>query len=347
MSKIGLRLSRIYYCTTSRLNVTTENAYALKSLRQLQKDYSDKSTIIENALKIYNKIPLKTANVTAAILKLFLRFNDMDKGTSIWIDVKDLSCHPQEPEHITSYLLFLKCCTKSNYIDFNKCIQTLTLIRDCPYKICKEYDLKDYSMSVSKIISNYNKDIDKINQIYELTEAIQIDDVYINTALINAYGKHEDMSMALNIFNSLNNTKKDSPIVNVMIKLLIQCNQYETALIVYDEYQWLHDDVSHILALKCYTNLKYFEKAQFIHKQINKNSDINLKNALIDFYGCFGDIDNALNIFHEIDDINKDKISVGCIIKCLVNNAYYKNALEIYDKYNMLHDDKTHQFAIK
>lgn len=327
-----------------------ENANAIKHIQNLYKDNSDHLIIAESAFKIYNTISeLKSADIIAAILKVCLTCHQIDKSLSLWSDIKLLSHQPQQSDNITVYLLFLKCCTKStNNIDIDQCIQVLKLIRNCPYRICQEYDFKDYSISMNKLISKCSKyDIDKINTIKALSEEIQIDDVFIKTALINAYAKCNDIDGALNIFNSLKNEKKDCAIMNAIIKWLVKFNQFESALKVYDQHRWLHDDVSHILILRVFQHFNCLDRAQFIHQTVGKNTDISLKNALIDFYGHFGDVDNAMDIFNGIQHDQMDKISLGSIIKCLVNNERYQMALKIYDDFESYHDDKTHAFAIK
>ena len=99
------------------------------------------------------------------------------------------------------------------------------------------------------------------------------------------------------------------------MKWLIHFDQFELALMVYDEYTFLHDDISHILALK--SQLKsamkcgqtagqnHLHRGRVIHSQIGPKSDINLKNALIEFFGYFKDIESAIKVFEQIDETQK------------------------------------------
>eukprot|EP00483_Globobulimina_turgida_P002848 UN02853 len=149
MYRRNFSVSRLFYSTANKLCAPIDNSYALESLQQLYKDDSDESTTIENAFEIYKEMTLKTANIITELLKLCLTLNTLEKSISIYnaYDILQLSQQPQDAEMITVYLLFLQGCTQSDDIDINQCIEILYLIRDCPHKICGEYDLKDYSLS--------------------------------------------------------------------------------------------------------------------------------------------------------------------------------------------------------
>ncbi len=72
-----------------------------------------------------------------------------------------------------------------------------------------------------------------------------------------------------------------------------------------------------------------------------------IKTKLIKFYfeNKF-DINYINDVFDSINDNKKDAIIVSAYIKCSNNNELYNKALQIYDKFDLFHDNIIHLFAI-
>ena len=90
--------------------------------------------------------------------------------------------------------------------------------------------------------------------------------------------------------------------------------------------------------------------------ELNKNDndyDIKCLSSLIDFYGFIGDINKAKFIFNKISnkDLNKiiiDSVLVASMMKCLIDNNQYQNAIKLYIKYSTInHDDITKLLFVK
>ena len=97
---------------------------------------------------------------------------------------------------------------------------------------------------------------------------------------------------------------------------------------------------------KTYQNQDFYKGNQVYSKLQNKRRATELDNIFIDFYGNFGDIDTAQNIFNNIDDNEKTFVSINTMIKIYIEHGLYETALEIYDKYEPKHNHTSHILAI-
>ncbi len=62
--------------------------------------------------------------------------------------------------------------------------------------------------------------------------------------------------------------------------------------------------------------------------------NIHIQTILIEFYGHFNDIRNALQLFECIEKNKRlNPICIGCIMKAMFDNGLNEHALEMYDKY--------------
>merc|ERR1712062_739035 len=74
---------------------------------------------------------------------------------------------------------------------------------------------------------------------------------------------------------------------------------------------------------------------------------------MIDFYGHFGLVQDAINIFASISKDEMVGVDVSCIMKALINNECYESALRVYDEYqsegmdHVEYDNVTHVLALK
>eukprot|EP01083_Nonionella_stella_P001888 5427_1 len=136
---------------------------------------------------------------------------------------------------------------------------------------------------------------------------------------IKAYGAIGDMKSTQQCFDEVRH--KTSECVNCVMDAFIANDLNESALGVYDEYPMLHSQVSHLLALKACSNTMNVPKGEAIIAQNDgQKCDINLKNAMIDFYGKIGDVKKALNMYCSITDSAKDVVSFNSMLSVYVDN---------------------------
>eukprot|EP01084_Bolivina_argentea_P259346 437582_1 len=180
----------------------------------------------------------------------------------------------------------------------------------------------------------------------QIHENITMNHAYIalKNVLIDFYGHYGDIEHSLNIFDSINDNKKQIVTINSIIKCLINNNQITKALSIYDTFNYKTDNISHVLAIKGCKKINNFERGQsIIDSKIKFKTGNNIKvlTTLIDFYGHFGFISDALNIFNSINNNAKNSVTVNAMLKCLINNKQYDQCILLYKQYDQICQDKT------
>ena len=125
-----------------------------------------------------------------------------------------------------------------------------------------------------------------------------------------------------------------------MMKFLINNKLYNKALIIYNEYNQLHDNILHLLALKACILDEHYDTGNQICTKLNLhgNIPIELYNKMIEFYGLF-DIHKARELF---DSDHKDAVSVTTMMNAYISSGQWQEALVIYDNHSEYHNDITH-----
>ena len=318
--------------------------YSTKKNTQQLNEKKNNEQIAQNALNIYYSIIDKKKNkfVINTFVKVLISCKEYNKIYKIWNDIKYIND--------IGYIQLLKLCVESKPIDIDKCIEILKWIKTRKYKL-KEFEIIDFSVYTSKLISISYKDLDRLKLIYSLIK--DTNDLFIKTSLINAFGKCNEIQIAQSIFNSMNINNLDIISINTMMTVYLNNNKYYQCLQLYDNKLFKNkiDDTSHLLAIKSCLNIGDYDKGKnIIYNNINNNKDIlsiELKNTLIEFYGICGDITNAFKIFHNIKDNKKDVFAISNIMKACINNNLNNEALAIYNTYNNINDNVSHLFGLK
>eukprot|EP01084_Bolivina_argentea_P300117 517402_1 len=326
--------------STHKLNRELSNSQASKLLKELYTptENNSASTTAQQALDIYHCIyEPKSKYVINPLLKVLFNCKQSHQIQNIWQDIEQVND--------IGYILLLKTCVQSNPINIDHCIQVLKWIKQTNYKI-PQYEIADFSINVSKLISICYKCPEKLKQIYSLIK--HTDDIFIKTALINALGKIHKIPSAEKIFNSITDKQRNIISINAMITALVNNEQYDNALELYDKYNKLSDNTSHLLALKACINSDNYMKGKDIHHNIyNSELSVELQNTLIEFYGTFGDMVNAFEIFYKMDENKRDVYAVSNIMKAMISNGLNSEALRLYDEYELKNDNVSHIHALQ
>lgn len=325
------------------------NRKATELIKNLLKNNKDNDNAnIHKAFEVYNQIDgIKNHRVVNALLQLCSRLKQSHKVLSIWNDIENV-------KNGINYQLLFKCCV--NHSDQNLMVKSITVLqwmRYSNYKLQK-YQIKDHSINIVKLIAKNKNNIKMIKQIHSLIDMKEIyDDIFIKTALINAYGECMDIIAAKNVFRTIGIDNQDSITIGVMMKALIrnQCNK--EVLLLYQQYSSFNNDVTHMHALQaCINNKDYRKGTEIIQKYIKPNNEAiisdQLQNTMINFYGNFGDISNAFKLFNNIKNNEKNKIvNINVMLKSYVNNGYNKEALSLYDCNKDVVNEISHTLALK
>ena len=176
---------------------------------------------------------------------------------------------------------------------------------------------------------------------------IKSENMMLKAALIEFYGKLGNISAAWKMFRSIKTDQMDTYCVNAMLSALVSTGNYQQALQFYTQYVPFIDSFSHTMAIKACIGTENIEKGYDIIDKLNNNNSIQSKNVLIEYYGHFGDISKALNLFNSISMEDKDGISVSAMMAAYIKNEHFDQALDLYHTYYKLNDDISHVLALK
>eukprot|EP01083_Nonionella_stella_P074791 203004_1 len=349
-----------YSCYHQQVLITGTNVEATRLIKQLyshkDKDRSkniNKTVIFDTAIQIYNQIvEHKNEYVINTMLSLCLFTKQPHQIAKLWNDIHSLlSIHSNAN---ISYELLLKCFLHSkDHTSIDQIIQTLKWMQQCNYT---QLDQKVYSTLLCKIISKHNTDIHVLRTIHSLIGFSYRDNIFIKTALMNAYNKYDEIPTVISIFDSIPPQKQDPIAITTMMKIYINHNCNEKALELYDSV-FIKDNIIHSLAIKACTNTRDLRKGKQIHQSICEarhlgKHALDVMNALISLYGECGEVEEALNTFNWIQNDKKNVVSIGAMMKAYVNNGCSREALQLYESVgdinsNIKLNDICHIFAIK
>ena len=189
--------------------------------------------------------------------------------------------------------------------------------------------------------------------------------VSLKNESINFFGQCSDIKSAENIFDSImmDKWRLNAGSISLMMRVYMDNNESTKALELYDDMldgedddededeevakyisDGLMDDICHRMAIRACIDTNDMEKGEEIisvnemlagdYFDDEDEESMQMKNTLIDFYGYFGDIDTAIEIFN---GMNKDNASVSCMMNAFIRCDQNEDALQLYD--GMKHSD--------
>ena len=321
------------------------NVTATKRLKRLYSDHDDtiQSThglrIVE-AFTIYNNISEPINHyVIHTMLKLCISLQCPDKILSLWDDIKD--------KDGVSLLLVMKCCISCGNIE--KGIETLDWMNRIQFRWRNEFELKEYRWCISELLSLCSSnDPTSVEKVYSLIQ--HEEDIFIKTALINAFGKCLNVTKALEIFHSVPMSQLDTVALNSMIRICTQNGMNSHVLTLYDQYPKLCTVNTDILAIDACIQSDDFQAGKRIIDSIASNTPFpktRVLRAMMEFYGHFGAIKEAEDLFLQQTESPNFIKSVCLMMKLYVDHEHYHNALDLYDSHSDAANDLMHNLAIK
>ena len=333
---------------SSRTAPALSNQAATQLIKDLLKSSrnANKPEIIRTALQIYGQITEhRNHRPINALLNFCSRLKEHSPITTIWSDILKIKSGLNVP-------LLFRCCVEGQCTT-----ESVTVLKwmNSPRFELQRHDLKDHSKAMVKLIANNKRNHSVLRQIHALIDwTIFEDDIFIKTALINAYGECHDLTSARNLFSTVPLERKDSITIGVMMKALLRNEQNEELLSLYDHHTELHNDVIHMFALQAVINSNHFERGQRIIDGITSRNDSDdpighrLQNTMINFYGHFGDIERALSIFNDVAVDDRNHIAnINVMLKSYVHNGRHLEALRLFDQHRDSANDITFTFALK
>eukprot|EP01083_Nonionella_stella_P221530 791376_1 len=162
--------------------------------------------------------------------------------------------------------------------------------------------------------------------------------IKIKNALIHFYGKCNDFDSAQRVFLSVPKAQMTAQTIGCMMQIYIKNELYHDAMTLYDSFEPLKDDISHLLALKACIGTTDFARGKQIHASNCKTAEsIEMITTLIEFYGTFDDIETAQQLFDGIK--TKNIVCIGAMMKaylnCNVNNECVQLFQDITKRYGL------------
>eukprot|EP01083_Nonionella_stella_P057480 150862_1 len=334
-------------------NAQHTNARSL--IRSICKQYEPPNTqnhekLMRSVFDVYTKHPQeRSPKLVNDLLKLCVKLKYFSKGLSMWNDIHTLSTRYNQNirDETILYPLLLTCCVHSNPVHVHYCIQILKWMKHSDYKL-RNSDLNAYHKDIQILIKRCGRNARTLAEIHSL---INDNDMYIKTSLIHQYGKCQNalaLKHAFNVFDSIRPSDRNSVTLNAMMTAYMDNYKYKDVLQLYTTQQGLHDNTSHVMALKACTKSKSMNIGLNIHQQQTHNTDIYFKTALINFYGVHGKVNECINIFDWIVNHNScSSVALNVMMKAYIDNHYHRNALDLYDDHATLINERSIVMALK
>ncbi|GAA0149495.1 hypothetical protein LIER_08649 [Lithospermum erythrorhizon] len=156
-------------------------------------------------------------------------------------------------------------------------------------------------------------------------------DVFVRSAIIDAYSKWGELDSAIRVFNEM--VTRDFIVWNSVIGGFAQNSDGEVALQLYRRMKragFQADQSTLTSVLRACTSLALLEVGSQVHVHVLKyNHDLILNNALLDMYCKCGSLDDANQTFTRMAD--KDVISWSTMIIGFAQNGFSRKALELFE----------------
>ena len=178
---------------------------------------------------------------------------------------------------------------------------------------------------------------------FKLQHHHQIDDnIILQTALINGYGRCGDVNAAQKVFESIADDNVDIICIGAMMTALVHNGRYSEALVLFDDVSkskhsnsLSHDIVTRLLGIKSCTESGEFEKGRQIINEMGTEyfGDVRMVSAVINFYANCLDLDAALNIFHSVAHRQRKNVAVvGSMMDAFCKSNRDRECLELYQQ---------------
>ncbi|KAG6507024.1 pentatricopeptide repeat-containing protein At3g16610-like [Zingiber officinale] len=162
---------------------------------------------------------------------------------------------------------------------------------------------------------------------------IDKDDVLVNTALLDMYGKSECLVLARRIFDSM--SFRNEVTWSAMIGGYTLCGRMAEALQIFRmmlrEGSLFAGPTSLAIILRACANFSDFESGRLIHNYLVKSGlllHVTAANSLLSMYAKVGTVEDAIRFFDEMSV--KDTVSYSAIISGCVKNGNAEEALDVF-----------------
>lgn len=166
-----------------------------------------------------------------------------------------------------------------------------------------------------------------------IRRCIDKDDVLVNTALLDMYGKSECLVHARRIFDGM--SFRNEVTWSAIIGGYTLCGRMAEALQIFRmmlrEGSFFAGPTSLAIILRACANLSDLESGRLIHNYLVKSGlllHVTAANSLLSMYAKVGTVEDAIRFFNEMSV--KDTVSYSAIISGCVKNGNAEEALDVF-----------------
>lgn len=158
--------------------------------------------------------------------------------------------------------------------------------------------------------------------------------VFVRNTLLHMYGTFKEIKVVLRLFEEI--SKPDLVAWNTLIDSHVYCGLYKEALDLF--LQMLQTDIKPdettlVVTLSACSSLSWLDFGKQVHSFIQHSclaQPISVSNSLIDMYAKCGQLDEAIKIFNEMNEMNI--VSWNSIILGLAHHGHAEEALEFFSR---------------
>ena len=312
---------------TKLITKCKENLDALQCIDQMLRN---------NKMKNINEV------VRSSLITAYGHCNDVDNALNVFRNIPDseigisningimtvLSAHDLHEEALDIFDSISKLKNDRNEITFNLAVRACSGTRDIEKAMSIHHEIEEM-----------------------LSRSVGSEYIRLKTALMDMYGSCGEMETARTLFDLVDDKSKDTVLIGSMMTVYINNDHFEEGLEIYEQYESLHNEVTHMLAIKAYAERGDLLKCKAIHSLID-STNIQSQNVLITSYGTNGEVEKAKGVFDDIPDYLKDVASFGAMMTANIQNEQYRDALRLYDdmeriNHLLVKNDVIHLLAIK
>ncbi|KAJ7541880.1 hypothetical protein O6H91_10G080800 [Diphasiastrum complanatum] len=159
-------------------------------------------------------------------------------------------------------------------------------------------------------------------------------DVIVGNTLIDMYAKSKCMKDACHVFNNMH--KRDVVSWTALIAGYARQGLGKEVLDLYEQMKQegvQPDNVTYVVLLKACASITSLEQGKQLHSDIVESgfeSDVNVRNALVDMYAKCGCIEDAREVFNNMQ--KRDLVSWNAMIAGYAQHGLGKDALNLYEQ---------------
>ncbi|MCD7448607.1 hypothetical protein HAX54_044861 [Datura stramonium] len=305
---------------------------------------------VDEAKVIFHKMPMKNVIASNSMIVLLGRSGRMSEACQLFDEMMEkdvvswtalISCYEQHGMYTQALDLFMQMCATGISIDevvavsvLSACAHLLVVqTGESVHGLVIRVGFESYVNLQNALIHMYSTcgDVMAAQKLFDTSS--HLDQISWNS-MISGYLKCGSLEKARELFDSM--PKKDVVSWTTMISGYAQHDHFSETLALFQE--MLHEDnkpdeTTLVSVLSACTHFSALDQGKWIHTYIRKNGlkvNIILGTTLVDMYMKCGCVENALEVFNEMEE--KGISSWNALILGLAMNGQVERSLDMFQE---------------